>query len=83
MIYLRNLIEKRIKKKFLKIKKKYEKFNIIYSIGRLVKYKGYKYLIKSSNYLDKNTKIIIAGNGKEYSNLQKLINKQNLKNKVF
>ena len=64
---------KELKKKFLKIKKKYEKFNIIYSIGRLVKYKGYKYLIKSSNYLDKNTKIIIAGNGKEYSICKNLL----------
>ena len=74
---------KELKKKFLKIKKKYENFNIIYSIGRLVKYKGYKYLIKSSTHLDKNTKIIIAGDGKEYSDLQKLIKRQNLNNKVF
>ncbi len=73
---------KELKKKFLKIKKKYEKFNIIYSIGRLVKYKGYKYLIKSSKNLDKNTKIIIAGDGKEYGDLQKLIKRQNLSSKV-
>ena len=65
------------------MKKEHKNFNIIYSIGRLVKYKGFKYLIKASKYLDANTKIIIAGDGKEFENLKEIIVKNNLEKKVF
>ena len=49
----------------------------------MVKYKGFKYLIKASKYLDANTKIIIAGDGKEFENLKEIIVKNNLEKKVF
>lgn len=74
---------KHAKKIYLKLKKEHKNFNIIYSIGRLVKYKGFKYLIKASKYLDANTKIIIAGDGKEFENLKEIIVKNNLEKKVF
>ncbi len=72
-----------IKKNYLKLQNKYKKFNIIYSIGRLVKYKGFKYLIEASKDLDQNTRVIIAGDGQEFKSLSKIILENNLEKKVF
>lgn len=72
-----------IKKNYLKLQNKYKKFNIIYSIGRLVKYKGFKYLIEASKDLDQNTRVIIAGDGQEFKSLSKIILENNLEQKVF
>ena len=46
---------------------------IVFSIGRLVNYKGFDLLIRSSKYLNKNFKIMIGGNGPLKNKLQKLI----------
>ena len=75
--------DKVIKKKYLKLQNKYKKFNVIYSIGRLVKYKGFKYLIEASKDLDQNTRVIIAGDGKEFKSLSKIIRENKLEKKVF
>ncbi len=74
---------KEAKKFFFKIKKNYKSFKIIYSIGRLVPYKGFKYLINSAKYLNDNFKIIIAGQGKDYNKLKNIIIKNNLQRKVL
>jgi colanic acid/amylovoran biosynthesis glycosyltransferase len=60
---------------------------IIISVARLVEYKGLEYSIKAvseiiKKYPEKKVKYYIVGNGKEKSNLKKLINKLELNNFV-
>lgn len=56
---------------------------IILSIGRLVEYKGFNYLIESANYLPKDKVILIAGEGPMYKKLNNKIKKLHLENKVY
>lgn len=63
-----------------------EKFNqkkIVLSIGRLVEYKGFEYLIEAGKYLDNNFLILIAGSGPLFKRLKRRIENLNLKNKVM
>ncbi|BBV06419.1 glycosyltransferase [Providencia rettgeri] len=55
---------------------------IVFSLGRLTYYKGFKYLINSANYLDDSILIIIGGVGEEKESLEKLIISNNLQDKV-
>ena len=57
----------------------------IFSAGRLTKQKNYNFLINCFSDLEKNIddlKLVIAGDGEEKENLNKLIKKLNLNNKV-
>ncbi len=65
-----------------KIKEKYKNKKIIFSLGRLVSYKGFEYLIDAAHYLNEDYIILIGGEGPLKSNLQDLINKNNLSSKV-
>lgn len=65
---------------FAKIYNKINNKKIILSIGRLVYYKGFEYLIKAAKFLPKDAVIIIIGNGYLYNSLKELINKLNLNN---
>ena len=59
-----------------------KKINIL-SIGRLVSYKGQKYLINAMNYLDKKKyNLTIVGNGPLNNSLNMLSNNNNLKTNV-
>lgn len=63
-----------------------EKFNqkkIVLSIGRLVEYKGFEYLIEAGKYLDNDFLILIAGGGPLFQKLKRRIEKLNLKDKVM
>ncbi|HHB9456758.1 glycosyltransferase [Escherichia albertii] len=66
------------------IPKKYVSKNkkIIFSLGRLIYYKGFEYLIEAAKYLPENYMIIIGGTGPLYSELQKKIDDNRLNNKV-
>lgn len=55
---------------------------VVFGIGRLVTYKGFEKLISSSEFLDNNIKIIIAGNGPLKIKLSNLIKDLNLGNRV-
>lgn len=55
-----------------KIKKNYENKKIVFFIGVHRKYKGIKYLIESTKYLDDKYQILIAGKGVETEKLKKL-----------
>ncbi|MDY0933027.1 glycosyltransferase [Chryseobacterium sp. CFBP8996] len=55
---------------------------IIFSLGRLVPYKGFEYLIESAKYLDDDFIILIGGEGQLKKTLQDVINNENLNNKV-
>ena len=76
-----NLLKKYANKNFKNIS------NVIFSMGRLHKIKGYDNLIKSFSFLLKqnpNCKLIIAGSGDNYKNqLINLIKNLKLENSVF
>lgn len=55
---------------------------LIYSLGRLVSYKGYEYLVKAAQYLDDRHKIIIGGKGPLKEELENLIDELHVRNKV-
>ncbi|SDN50720.1 rhamnosyl/mannosyltransferase [Desulfonauticus submarinus] len=74
----------RVDKDFvLKIKKKFNNKKIIFSLGRLVYYKGFEYLIKSAKYLDDSYVVVIGGEGGLRKKLERLIVENGLFKKVF
>ncbi len=64
------------------IKREYKNKKIIFSLGRLVEYKGYKYLVESAKYLNEDYIILIGGTGPLKDKLTNLIVDLNLQNKV-
>ena len=77
-------------KNFAKLKnksvKKLNNRDFFLSVGRLTKQKNFTYLINEmSEFLKKNKNfdLYIVGNGEEKKNLQKLIDRKNLNNKIF
>ena len=69
----------------LKIKKieQNKREKIILAVGRLDLQKGFDRLIESFSLLETDWQLFIAGDGEEKGNLQSLIEKLNLKEKVF
>ena len=55
---------------------------VIASVGRLVYYKGFEYLIKAAQFLPDDYEIKIAGNGELKVQLEELINSLQLSHKV-
>ena len=64
------------------VRKKYEGKKIIFSLGRLVPYKGYKYLIDSARYLDDSYVVLIGGGGPLKAVLKEQIDNSGLHDKV-
>lgn len=64
------------------IKKRYKNRKIVFSIGRLVTYKGYDYLLDATKTLDDNVILLIGGKGPLYGHLQSRIKKEKLEHKV-
>jgi len=64
------------------LKDEYLNKKLIFSLGRLVEYKGYEYLIKSAKYLDDSYRIVIGGKGPLKEELELLIIENNLAEKV-
>ena len=65
-----------------RIRAKYAGRKIVYSLGRLVEYKGYEYLIEAARYLDDDYRILIGGEGPLKSKLQQQIDSLGLSEKV-
>ncbi len=65
-----------------KIKHQYQGKKIIFSLGRLVYYKGFEYLIKSAQYLNDDYVILIGGDGYLKQDLQNLIKDNGLQDRV-
>lgn len=65
------------------IKRKYPSKHIVFSLGRLVHYKGFKYLIDAARYLPDDYVILIGGDGPLKVELQQQIKENNLSGKVF
>jgi len=70
------------KKKVDEIKEKFKNKHLIFSLGRLVEYKGYEYLIRSAIYLNDSYHIVIAGKGILKESLEQLITELNVSNRV-
>lgn len=64
------------------IKSRYPNKKIVYSLGRLVGYKGYEYLVKAAQYLPDDYVILIGGRGPLMDSLQNLINDLGVSDKV-
>jgi len=68
---------------FNKIKNKINKRKIVLSIGRLVEYKGFEYLVESAKFLKDDVVVLIAGRGPLYDYLKNRITALGLESKVF
>jgi len=64
------------------LKQNYPNKKIIFTIGRLVSYKGFDILIKAAEKVDSQGVILIAGKGPLKDNLESLIVKHGLQDKV-
>ncbi|MEM2073609.1 MAG: glycosyltransferase [Nitrososphaeria archaeon] len=62
---------------------KYKHRKIVLSIGRLVEYKGFEYLIEAGEYLDNNFLILIAGGGPLFKKLKGKIVDLKLQDRVI
>ena len=65
-----------------KLREEYKGKKIIFSLGRLVPYKGYKYLIDSARHLDDSYVILIGGGGPLKGNLKEQIEASGFQDKV-
>lgn len=66
----------------LKIRSKYPNKKIVFSVGRLVEYKGYTHLIDAARYLSDEYVVLIAGSGPLKDELQNQIESLGLSDKV-
>lgn len=64
------------------IRDRYAGKKIIFSLGRLVPYKGYEYLIEAAQYLTDEYVILIGGKGPLYEKLEQKIQSLGLQNRV-
>lgn len=74
-----------IAQNFIGAQKLHELYNgrkIVFSLGRLVPYKGYSYLIEAAQHLPDDYVVAIGGTGPLYEELNRLIIDKGLENKV-
>lgn len=64
------------------IRTTYPEKQIILSIGRLTYYKGFRYLIEAAQYMEDDKIILIGGTGELQTELETMIQKLNVENKV-
>lgn len=64
------------------IMERYKGKHLIFSLGRLVDYKGYEYLIRSARYLDNSFQIVIGGKGPLHESLTVLIRELGVEDRV-
>lgn len=68
--------------KVIALRSKYAGKKIIFSLGRLVHYKGYRYLVEAAKYLDDNYIVLIGGTGALREELQSQIDSEGLDRRV-
>lgn len=68
--------------KATKIRNEYSGRRIVFSLGRLVEYKGFRYLIEAAKYLDDSYMILIGGGGPLREDLQNQIDELGLGHRV-
>ena len=64
------------------IRQRFEDKKLILSIGRLIPYKGYPYLIEAMTLLPENYHLVIGGTGPLREQLEQLIQEKNLKERI-
>lgn len=64
------------------LREKYSNHRIVFSLGRLVPYKGYHNLIEAAQYLSDDYVVVIGGIGPLRENLEQLIKERKLEKKV-
>lgn len=64
------------------IRNRYPGKKIVYSMGRLVPYKGYEYLIEAAKYLGDEYVVLIGGKGPLKAELQAQIEREGLQDRV-
>lgn len=65
-----------------RIRQQYAGKKIIFSLGRLVHYKGYKYLVDAASHLDDSYVVLIGGSGELRGELQAQIDSSGLSSRV-
>lgn len=65
------------------LKEKIGNKKIVLSIGRLIYYKGFEYLIKAGKYMKDDVAIVIVGGGPLYEKLKDTVKTLNFENKVY
>lgn len=68
--------------KVAELRKRYEGKKIVFSLGRLVPYKGYEYLIEAGQYIGDDCVILIGGTGPLRKELEEKIQRLGLTGKV-
>jgi len=68
--------------KVARLRAQYGDKKIVFSLGRLVHYKGYRYLVEAARYLDDSYVVLIGGSGELQSELQAQIDELGLQNRV-
>lgn len=68
--------------KVIRLKQRYANKKIVFSLGRLVHYKGYDYLVRAAQYVDDDVVILIGGTGPLCNNLKARIQEMGLQDKV-
>lgn len=71
-----------VAEKAAELKRKYQGKRIIFSLGRLVPYKGFRYLIEAAKLLGKDYVVLIGGTGPLKEELQAQIEAMRLKSRV-
>ncbi len=64
------------------LREKYSNHKIVFSLGRLVHYKGYHNLIEAAQYLSDDYVVVIGGTGPLRESLEQLIKERKLEKKV-
>ena len=65
-----------------KIRNEYPDRRIVFTLGRLVEYKGYRYLVDAAKYLDDSYVILIGGSGPLKDELERQIKESGVENRV-
>lgn len=65
-----------------KIKREFEGKTLVFSLGRLIPYKGYEHLIRAASYLPDDYRVVIGGSGPLRDRLQDMIDRLGLSGKV-
>ena len=56
--------------------------HLVFSLGRLVPYKGFEYLISAMEFLDGNYHLLLGGDGRLRAEMEKLIEEKGLQDRV-
>lgn len=64
------------------LRRQYGGRHVVFSLGRLVHYKGYRYLVEAARYLTDDYVVLIGGTGELHDELQSLIQRWHVSDRV-